>query len=168
MFVVILKEKGNKKLIKEKEISTPGTIDSFLKGKHFKPSCYPCQFGLTGLASLLRDAAHQLWRMEKRNTSVICNCNLLVYDNRDGNKIVHVCEEYAFGWLWFICVLLRILTYLGLRSRSCKLHQMAVSFGARFKVNFKSKKRISWVLQGSFYCPKDGTSVFQHGRRSGA
>ena len=33
MFVVILMEKGNKKLIKEKEISTPGTIDSFLKGK---------------------------------------------------------------------------------------------------------------------------------------
>ena len=43
---------------------------------------------------------------------------------------------------------------LGLCSRSCKLRQMVASFCARFKVNSKSKKRISRVLKESFSCPK--------------
>ena len=121
----------------------------------------PCHFGWTGLASLSIDAAHQLWGMEKQSggkqkpmekqsggkqkpsVSVICNCNLLVYDNRAGNNTVHVCEECAIGWLWSIFALPRRYASLGLCSKSCKLHQMAASFCARFKANSESKKHIS-------------------------
>ena len=72
-----------------------------------------------------------IMRIEKQSVRLICNCNLLVYDNKAGNKTVHVCEECAFGWLWSICALLKRHTSKGLRSRSCKLRQMVASFSAR-------------------------------------